>query len=87
MPMFLAELIVGLAQAYGLIGLLVALPFAARAVDRIDPQARGAPWAFRVLIVPGTAIFWPLLLLRWAAGSVAPPVEVNAHRRTARRTS
>jgi hypothetical protein len=52
-------------------------------VDRIDPMARGAGWGFRLLITPGAALFWPLLLVRWAAGSIAPTVETNAHRRQA----
>lgn len=80
----LAELVVGLARVYALAGAAFCVPFVARGVTRIDPQAAGSPIAFRLLIVPGTIVFWPLLLLRWAAGSVAPPVELNAHRKAAR---
>lgn len=80
----IASLLVGLAGLYAAAGIVFAIPFAARGVERIDPLGAGAPWSFRLLVVPGTVVFWPLLLLRWAAGSVAPPVEVNAHRRTAR---
>ena len=79
-----ATLLVGLAEWYAAAGILFALPFAVRGVARIDPLAAESPWSFRLLIVPGTVVFWPLLLLRWAAGSVAPPVEVNAHRSHAR---
>jgi hypothetical protein len=79
-----ATLLVGLAELYLAAGVIFAVPFAVRGVARIDPAGAGSPWSFRVLIVPGTAVFWPLLLLRWAAGSVAPPVERTAHRRAAR---
>lgn len=82
-----ATLLVGLLTTYLGIGLAFAVPFVARGVDRIDPRARGAGWGFRLLIVPGTVLVWPLLLVRWASGSIAPPVEVNAHRRLARRPS
>jgi hypothetical protein len=80
----LATLLVGLAAVYGAAGVLFAVPFAIRGIERVDPLGAGSPWSFRLLIVPGTIVFWPLLLLRWAAGSVAPPLEVNAHRRAAR---
>jgi hypothetical protein len=84
MPHFLAVVIVGLLTIYFGIGAVFGVAFVARGVDRIDPVARGAGWGFRLMILPGSAIFWPLLLVRWAAGSVAPPLEVNAHRRRAR---
>ena len=79
-----AELLVGLMTTYAVAGTAFAIPFAIRGVARIDPLGAAAPWSFRLLIVPGTIVFWPLLLMRWAAGSIAPPVETNAHRRRAR---
>lgn len=82
-----AEFIVGLGETYAGIGAIFALPFVLRGVDRIDPQAAGAPVMFRLLILPGTILFWPLLLVRWTAGSMAPPRPVTAHTRLARRTA
>jgi hypothetical protein len=79
-----AELVVGLLTTYAVAGTAFAIPFAIRGVARIDPLGAGSPWSFRLLIVPGTIIFWPLLLVRWSAGSLAPPVEINAHRRATR---
>jgi hypothetical protein len=81
----IAALLAGLLTTYLGIGAAFAAAFIAIGVDRIDPMARGAGWGFRLLIAPGTALVWPLLLVRWAAGSVAPPAETNAHRRQARR--
>jgi hypothetical protein len=81
----LATLFVGLMLTYLALGSTFAVAFVTYGVDRIDPMARGAGWGFRTLILPGSVLFWPLLLVRWAAGSVAPPVETNAHRRLARR--
>jgi hypothetical protein len=50
---------------YGWTGLLFAIAFALRGVDRVDGAARGATWGFRVLIVPGAAALWPWLLVKW----------------------
>ena len=81
-----ATLLVGLLTTYLGIGTAFAVVFVAFGVDRVDPMARGAGWGFRLLIAPGAALLWPLLLVRWAAGSTAPPTETNSHRRLATRT-
>lgn len=74
-------LIVGL---YLAAGLLFAVPFVLRGVNRIDPAAPGSSWGFRLIIVPGVVALWPLLARRWLRG-LSPPEERNAHRRAARR--
>ena len=83
MPLELARWIVRLLLGYLAIGAVFAPAFALFGVGRIDPDARGATWGFRVLILPGTAALWPLLLRRWWRGR-HPPEERNAHRRAAR---
>lgn len=46
-------------------GLAFGVPFAARGVNRVDPVAAHAPLRFRLLILPGCAALWPLLLVKW----------------------
>lgn len=87
MPALLLELAVGLCATYLALGIAFGLPFIVVGVQRVDPAAADASWGFRLLILPGTVLLWPLLLCRWASGSVSPPVELNAHRRRARRAS
>jgi hypothetical protein len=70
--------------SYAAIGIVFALAFVTLGVQRVDPAARTGTIGFRILILPGAAAFWPLLLKRWAMGSKAPPGETNAHRRRAR---
>jgi hypothetical protein len=86
MPEPIAEALVFALQAYAAAGVLFAVPFVARGVAAVDPLARSATWGFRLLILPGVVIFWPLLARRWAQGQSEPPVEINAHRRLAGRT-
>jgi hypothetical protein len=52
------------AGAYLALGLLFAVPFAARWAGRLDPAARLGSRGFRLLIVPGAMLLWPLLLHR-----------------------
>lgn len=60
-----AEVVVLLLGAYAGIGIVFALVFVWKGVERIDPAAHNAGPGFRLLILPGCAAFWPLLLGRW----------------------
>lgn len=51
------------------IGFVFAIPFVIKGVTRIDEGALGSGWGFRVIIIPGTMVFWPLLLKKWLAES------------------
>ena len=65
-------------------GVVFAIPFALIGVKRIDPHAAHGSWGFRLLIIPGTMAFWPLLLKRWTIGAHEPPEEHNVHRLAAK---
>jgi hypothetical protein len=53
------------AAVYAAMGALFGIAFAWRGIDRIDPAAHGAPWTFRLLMLPGVIALWPMLALRW----------------------
>ena len=75
-----AKSLVYLLAAYAGVGLLFAVPFVWVGVQRLDSEAQGAGIAFRLLILPGVAAFWPLFLSRWVRGIMEPPTEKNPHR-------
>jgi len=77
----IASIILILLGVYLACGSVFAIPFCLVGVKRIDPHAAHGSWGFRLLIVPGTTAFWPLLLKRWVSGLHEPPEECNAHRR------
>jgi hypothetical protein len=77
----------GLLGAYLAAGLLFAVPFVMAGVQRIDPRAAHGSWGFRVLIIPGTILLWPLLARCWLMGVHEPPEENNSHRRAVRNSS
>jgi len=79
----LATGIVRLVEAYLAAGLLFALPFAFRLVNRLDAVAAHGTGPFRILVVPGAVLLWPLLLRRLIRGDTAPPAERTAHRQAA----
>jgi len=76
----IAAVFLVLLGAYLACGFAFAIPFALVGVKKIDPHAAHGSWGFRLLIIPGTMAFWPLLLKRWVSGVSQPPEECNAHR-------
>lgn len=61
-----AEIIVAVGTCYLQTGLTVAVPFALFAVDRVESSARGGSLLFRLLIIPGATLLWPLVVTRSA---------------------
>lgn len=67
-------------------GLVFAAAFVCFGAGRIDPHASHGTWGFRLLVIPGAAAMWPLLLNRWLRGAHEPPEQCDPHRRVARAT-
>jgi hypothetical protein len=65
-------------------GFLFAMPFVLIGVKKIDPHAAHGSWGFRLLIIPGTVAFWPVLLYRWMKSVHEPPDVRSAHRQAAK---
>jgi hypothetical protein len=60
-----AQLFVDALAAYGLAGAVFAVAFVTRGIQRVDSVAEHAPLGFRLIVLPGVAALWPLLLIRW----------------------
>lgn len=73
MTIELAEWIVAAVEVYLGVGALFALAFVLAGAERIDPGAQGMTLAARLLIFPGAAALWPVMLAKWL-GRKAPPV-------------
>ena len=69
-----------LVAAYAAAGLVFAVAFVSLGAPRVDSQAVGASFWFRLLIFPGAAAFWPLLLRIWLRAAGDPPEQENPHR-------
>lgn len=59
-----AETLITIATWYAVAGAAVAVLFLAIGLNRIDPAGHGS-YLFRVLLVPGLVLLWPIALLRW----------------------
>ena len=80
----LVESAIKIIRAYVFAGLLFSAVFLIFGVHRLDPDASGFRIGFRLLIIPGLCVFWPLFAVRWIRGQ-RQPIERNAHRVAAQR--
>jgi hypothetical protein len=46
-------------------GFIFALLFVFFGVEEVDETARDATLGFRIIIIPGTVLLWPILLQKW----------------------
>lgn len=67
----LLEFLVESTRIYALLGALFAVAFAWRGAGAVDAVARHASLGFRVMVLPGAALLWPLLAVRWWRAAVA----------------
>jgi len=74
-----AELIILIVKGYLMCGLIFAIPFLLFGIQRVDPSAQNSTGPFKLMVLPGVTVFWPLLLTRLLRGK-EKPTECNAHR-------
>lgn len=69
------QILLGAIGAYAGIGLLVGLAFVAVGSSRMDEAMTGTHWSVRILLLPGSAAVWPIVLVRWlsARGAKGDP--------------
>jgi hypothetical protein len=60
-----AEFFVGGLAAYTLAGAAFSAVFVMFGIHRVDPVAEHSPIGFRLIVMPGVAALWPILLTRW----------------------
>ncbi len=75
-PAVLVEFLVQSVQLYAIVGLLFSLAFAWKGAAVVDPVATHATLGFRVLLLPGAALLWPLLAHRWWKAALAGSADI-----------
>ena len=50
---------------YLVLGLLFVIPFLVKGLTKVDEGAHGGTIGFKIIIIPGVIVFWPVLLSKW----------------------
>jgi hypothetical protein len=61
----LVQILVIIVAIYSVCGFMFMIPFIIKGVDVVDEGAHGSSIGFRIIIIPATIVFWPLLLRKW----------------------
>lgn len=85
--MTLAAVIVWIAGVYLAVGVVTAIVALVRGLGRIDPDAQDATRGFRLIVLPGLILLWPVIARRMRSGERRPPAEKTAHKRMWRTSS
>jgi hypothetical protein len=59
------EIILIIVAVYLLLGVLFVVPFLTRGLTKVDDGAHGGTIGFKIIIMPGVIVFWPVLLGKW----------------------
>jgi hypothetical protein len=59
------ELIFSIAAFYLFAGLLFAFIFFYKGIRSVDEGSIGSSIGFKIIIIPGIMVFWPVLLKKW----------------------
>jgi hypothetical protein len=59
------EIIFTILATYFLCGLIFAIVFIIKGITMIDENAQGSTIGFKIIIIPGVMVFWPLLFKKW----------------------
>ena len=61
----MVEIILIIVAVYLLAGALFVIPFLVKGLVKVDEGAQGGTIGFKIIIIPGAIVFWPLLLRKW----------------------
>jgi len=59
------EIILIIVAIYLLGGVLFVIPFLMKGLNKIDEGANGSTIGFKIIVIPGVIVFWPVLLSKW----------------------
>ena len=61
----MVEILLIIAAIYLLGGVLFVIPFLMKGLKEIDEGAHDSTIGFKIIIIPGVIVFWPVLLSKW----------------------
>jgi len=61
----MVQILLIVAAIYLVLGVLFVIPFLMKGLNKIDEGAHGSTIGFKIIIIPGVIVFWPVLLSKW----------------------
>ena len=61
----MVQILLTVAAAYLALGVLFVIPFLMKGLNKVDEGAHGSTIGFKIIIIPGVIVLWPVLLRKW----------------------
>lgn len=61
----MVQLVLIIVLIYLMLGVLFVIPFLLKGLTKVDEGAHGGTIGFKIIIIPGVIVFWPVLLKKW----------------------
>jgi hypothetical protein len=61
----MADVLLIIAAIYLGLGVLFVIPFLMKWLNKIDEGAHSSTIGFKIIIIPGVIVLWPVLLSKW----------------------
>jgi len=71
----MVEIILIIVAVYLLVGVLFVIPFLMKGLNKIDEGTHGSTIGFKIIIIPGVIVLWPVLLSKWMRRPPSPKGE------------
>jgi hypothetical protein len=68
--MMVVQIILILVLIYLVLGVLFVIPFLVKGISKVDEGAHGGTVGFKIIIIPGVIVFWPVLLKKWMKANI-----------------
>jgi len=63
--MVIAIFLLSTFAGYLIFGVVFAIAFVLLGIEKVDATAHGSTVGFRLIIIPGAILLWPVLLRKW----------------------
>jgi len=61
----ITDVLLLLVALYLFAGFIFAIVFVTKGIGVVDEGAHGSTFGFRLIIIPGVTVFWPVLMKKW----------------------
>jgi hypothetical protein len=68
----MVQAILILVIVYLVAGVLFVIPFLVKGLTKVDESAHGGSTGFKLIIIPGVIVFWPVLMKKWVRKPPSP---------------
>lgn len=68
----MVEMVLIIVLIYLVPGVLFVIPFLVKGLTKVDEGAHGGTTGFKIIIIPGVIVFWPVLLSKWVKANHKP---------------